>query len=219
MRFLAPLALAAAAFLAGPTLANEVLESRLGAVLGQEKQALAMVPSARLDALTTVPTAQARGIATSPAAVEYSNAFLASQPAASGGAEWRCLSEALYFEARGESTKGIFAVGEVILNRRDSRSYPGSICGVVNQGTGRLHACQFSYTCDGRAEVISEPAAFARVGKIARLLLDGAPRALTDGATHYHTTAVSPSWARRFPRTAHIGVHYFYRQSTRVASN
>jgi hypothetical protein len=28
---------------------------------------------------------------------------------------------------------------------------------------------------------------WVQVGKVARLLLDGAPRQLTDGATHYHT--------------------------------
>ena len=35
-----------------------------------------------------------------------------------------CLSEALYFEARGESVKGQFAVAEVILNRVASPAYP-----------------------------------------------------------------------------------------------
>jgi spore germination cell wall hydrolase CwlJ-like protein len=43
-------------------------------------------------------------------------------------------------------------------------------------------------------------------------MLDGAPRSLTDGATHFHTRAVRPGWAMRFPRTAAIGAHLFYRQ-------
>jgi len=60
--------------------------------------------------------------------------------------DWQCLTEALYFEARGETIKGQFAVAEVILNRVASRAYPNTLCGVVNQGTGRRHACQFSYT-------------------------------------------------------------------------
>jgi spore germination cell wall hydrolase CwlJ-like protein len=47
-------------------------------------------------------------------------------------------------------------------------------------------------------------------------MIDGAPRVLTDGATHYHTKAVNPNWARKFPRTATIGVHHFYRQPTRL---
>ena len=55
--------------------------------------------------------------------------------------------------------------------------------------------------------------------EVARAALDGAPRTLTGGATHYHTTAVSPSWAARFPQTAQIGVHLFYRQPVRTASN
>jgi spore germination cell wall hydrolase CwlJ-like protein len=54
---------------------------------------------------------------------------------------------------------------------------------------------------------------------VARILIDGAPRVLTGGATHYHTKAVNPSWARRFPRTAEIGFHDFYRQPVRTASN
>ena len=54
-------------------------------------------------------------------------------------------------------------------------------------------------------------AAFVQAGKIARLMIDGAPRALTMGATHFHTTGVRPDWSRRFDRTAAIGQHLFYR--------
>lgn len=193
--------------------ADEVLAARLGALLGQERAAIQQVPDARLSALTAVPPASARNIPTAPDIITYDRAFLASQPTASGGDQWQCLAEALYFEARGESVRGMFAVGEVILNRVDSSRYPSTLCGVINQGTGRQFACQFTYTCDGAAEVIHEPAAWAKVGKVARLLIDGAPRQLTDGATHYHTRAVNPRWARVFPRTATIGSHHFYRQS------
>jgi len=42
---------------------------------------------------------------------------------------------------------------------------------------------------------------------------------LTAGATHYHTRAVNPRWARVFPRTTSIGVHHFYKMPTRVSSN
>lgn len=44
-------------------------------------------------------------------------------PLATGGAGWRCLAGALYFEARGETVKGFFAVAEVILNRVDSAHF------------------------------------------------------------------------------------------------
>lgn len=144
--------------------------------------------------------------------VRYDRAYLSTLPVADGDAEWQCLAQALYFEARGESVAGQFAVAEVILNRRDSSAYPRTVCGVVRQGGRR--GCQFSYACDRHSERIRERAAYVQVGKIARLMLDGAPRALTQGATHFHTRAVRPAWARRFPRTAQIGAHIFYRQPT-----
>lgn len=215
----AALLLVTTGFLPTFATADDVLAARLSALLGQERAALAAIPDVRMEALTRVPAPADRGISTTSGSFEYSNAFLASLPAASGGPQWRCLAEALYFEARGESVRGIFGVGEVILNRVESARYPNSICGVINQGTGRKFACQFTYTCDGRAERIGEPAAYAKVGKIARILMDGGSRGLTGGATHYHTKAVNPSWARSFPRTAEIGFHYFYRQPTRRASN
>ena len=91
--------------------------------------------------------------------VEFSRNWVDDLPKASGGDEWRCLAEALYFEARGETVKGQFAVAEVILNRVKSERFPGSACGVINLGTGKKYQCQFPYTCDGYKEVIKEPRA------------------------------------------------------------
>lgn len=133
------------------------------------------------------------------------------------GAEWRCLTEAIYFEARGETTRGQFAVAEVILNRVDSKRFPATVCGVVTQGTGKKHQCQFSYTCDGRAEVVRERGAFVKAARIAKTMLDGRPRILTNRATHYHTKAVSPRWSKRLQETARIGEHIFYRRTTKVS--
>ena len=173
----------------------------------------------------TVSDARRRGLgrliqppATAGEVGYYTRARLDAMPPATGGAEWRCLSEALYFEARGETVQGIFGVAEVILNRVDDPRYPNSVCGVVNQGTGEKFRCQFTYTCDGQPEVIHEKKAFALVGKVAKIMLRGADRQLTDGATHYHTKSVRPKWARAFPMTAAIGFHKFYRQSDDFAS-
>ena len=203
----------------GAAQADEVLADRLSALLGQERQALEIVPSARMAALTAPPPATLRNVQTAPAELAYNQEYLASLPGASGGSEWECLAEALYFEARGESVRGMFAVSEVILNRVNSGAYPNTVCDVVHQGTGRRFACQFTYTCDGISDAINERGAWLVVGKVARVMLDGGPFDLTNGATHYHTRAVQPSWARRFPQTAAIGSHLFYRQSTQTASN
>lgn len=204
-------------FVATSATADEVLASRLSAILGQEREALSVVPDHRLSVLTSLPPAVERGVDTQSGVI-YDRNFLAAQPVASGGKQWECLAEALYFEARGETVRGMFAVGEVILNRVDSSRYPDTLCNVINQGTGRKYGCQFTYTCDGNPEVIHEPRAWERVGKVAAILIEGAPRALTGGATHYHTKAVNPSWAQRYPRTASIGSHYFYRQPVQSAS-
>lgn len=134
--------------------------------------------------------------------------WLLSRPEPTGDAQWECLTEAVYFEARGESLEGQIAVAEVILNRVDNPLYPRSVCGVVKQRGGG--GCQFSYVCNGRTKM-REKGAADLAGRIARAMLDGAPRILTDGATHFHTRAVRPSWSKRFPKTAAIGAHLFYR--------
>ncbi len=146
-------------------------------------------------------------------------ATLSAMPPAEGDDAWRCLTQALYFEARGESPNGQIAVAEVILNRVDSPRYPDTVCDVVSQGGTELHRCQFSYMCDGRSEDMDEVAARVAVGKVAHVMLDGAPRTLTGGAMFYHTTAVEPGWSRRLTRTAQIGAHLFYTRPQRQARN
>ena len=180
-------------------------------LVSKEKRALGAIPSAQLDTLLQRPH--------SAGPVTYSLSWINAQPRASGNAQWSCLAEALYFEARGESVKGQFAVAEVILNRVDSSLFPNTVCGVIGQGGRKKYACQFTYRCDGYKEVIRERAAYARVAKVAKLMIEGAPRPLTRGATYYHTKAVSPRWSRKFTRTATIGVHHFYRRPTRLSQN
>ena len=193
------------------------LGASLTQLFGSEKLALNEIDAARIDRLQIRP--RMFGAAGRTAKFSYSQDYLDNLPTVKGDAEWRCLTEALYFEARGESVKGQFAVAEVILNRFDSVRFPNTTCKVVNQGTGRRYQCQFTYTCDGYNEIIRERAAWIRVGKVARILLDGTERNLTEGATHYHTKAVRPRWSRIFARTATIGAHHFYRMPTRTASN
>jgi len=201
-----------------------LIEPRIRALLGAEKRILNNIDPSRLKSVGApyiskggVLVRQRSNAKPTTQSLSYTREFLASQPSPRGAGDWRCLSEALYFEARGETVKGQFAVAEVILNRVDSTKFPDTVCGVINQGTGRKFACQFTYTCDGHAEVIREKAAYDRVGRVARLMLDGAPRNLTKGATYYHTTAVRPSWSRKFTKTAKIGVHLFYSAPDRVA--
>ncbi len=189
---------------------------QMASLLADEHRVMESLPEAKLAALAVGPkveTKTTRNKKTEPEApvvIRYDAGWLDAQPVASGDEQWQCLQSALYFESRGETLRGQFAVAEVILNRVDSGRYPSTICGVVEQG-GK-GGCQFSFTCDGRADRMRDGQAIERAGKIARLMMDGAPRALTLGATHFHTRAVRPSWSKRFPQTAAIGAHLFYRQ-------
>ena len=191
----------------------ELRLDEVGRLIELERQSLKSVPTG------TLKWALGAAEADTSRKVVYNADWLSSLPNGKGGDQFTCLAEALYFEARGESIKGQVAVAEVILNRVESSKFPDSVCGVINQGTGRKYACQFTYTCDGHAEKVGNPAAYARVAKIAKAMLSGMPRRLTDGATYYHTTAVKPNWSRVFAHTATIGVHRFYREDRRTAQN
>ncbi len=139
--------------------------------------------------------------------------------APNGAEELQCLAEALYFEARGEEIEGQIAVAEVVLTRVDSAHWPDTVCGVVRQGQDRLHACQFSYNCDGQPERIENQRAYTQSERVARLMLQGAPRRLTGRATHYHADYVSPGWARTMEQTTKVGVHLFYRRLLRFSGS
>ena len=180
------------------------------ALLEADKTSKSRLRASRVNKISTPMTPyQSKG----KGKLTYNSKVLDARAPAKGDAQWACLAEAIYFEARGESLKGQIAVAEVILNRVASPKFPDTVCKVINQGTGRKYACQFTYTCDGLPEHINEPAAYERSGKVARMMLDGAPRKLSGGALFYHTTAVKPRWARKFERTARLGVHLFYRPS------
>ena len=143
---------------------------------------------------------------------EWTSLKLLSLPVPKSDKQMSCLAEALYFEARGEPIKGQLAVGEVILNRVEDRRYPSSICKVVNQGTGRRFACQFTYTCDGKLETVHERKPYEMALKIAKILMTTHDRKLTRGSTHYHSNYVDPKWSKKFERVAKFGRHIFYRQ-------
>lgn len=186
------------------------------------EQGLAQAFSAEREAMRGVtPLLVAR--ATSPldspeAMLRYDPDYLRSLPR-SADASAQCLAEAIYHEARGEDVMGQFAVAEVILNRVDLPTYPDSVCGVVHQNAGMRNACQFSYACNGRPRDMIDPDARRLAEGIAQILLSGAPRELTDGATHFHTSDVSPRWSSTFRRTARIGTHLFYREPLRLSLN
>ena len=187
---------------AGP----QVSLSTSGAVAAPIALALPLAPEVSLR-----PMARPKGM--ERRMVQYSAGWLRKQPLRQLSEQEECLAVAIYHEARGEGVKGQFAVAEVILNRVASRKFPNSICGVVFQGVkpGRFGGCQFSFACDNISDATPNRRAMDIARRIAQVMVDGAHRGLTGGATYFHTVAVNPSWAKRFQTTANIGAHIFYR--------
>ncbi|WGM30032.1 cell wall hydrolase [Brevundimonas sp. NIBR11] len=129
-----------------------------------------------------------------------------------------CLTQAAYYEARGEGADGMRAVVQVVLNRARHPAFPRSVCGVVFQGSGRRVGCQFSFTCDGSMRGAVNRAAWNRARTIASAALSGAVYAGVGNATFFHTTAVAPAWRSSFLRVSQVGNHVFYRFGGRAGS-
>lgn len=127
-------------------------------------------------------------------------------------AEQKCLATAIYFEARGENTRGQAAVAQVILNRVRNPTYPNSICNVVYQNDDWRNACQFSFACDGIKDRITSPGHYRLAQDIALAVTAGKIFISDVGSsTHYHATYVNPRWSRTMEKMKKIGLHIFYR--------
>lgn len=127
-------------------------------------------------------------------------------------AEHRCLSEVMYYEARGEGAGGQKAIAEVIFARMRNGNYGQSICAVVYEGAKRA-GCQFSFACNGDLVRPKDILAWREAEHLAAQILTGEVRLVnsTGGATNFHAISVEPDWASSLQRTTQIGNHVFYR--------
>lgn len=123
----------------------------------------------------------------------------------------QCLTMAVYYEAASEANAGQRGVAQVVLNRVAHPSYPGSVCGVVFQGSERRTGCQFSFTCDGSLGRRPARSSWIRAQGVAQRALLGDVYGGVGLATHYHTTAIYPYWAPSLNFIGTIGAHRFYR--------
>lgn len=130
-----------------------------------------------------------------------------------------CLTQAVYYEARGEGRDGMSAVAQVVLNRVRHPAFPKSVCGVVYQGAARRTGCQFSFTCSGVMRGRVNQAAWNRARTIASRALSGGVYAAVGNATHFHTTGVAPAWRNSLVRVNQVGSHLFYRFGGRSGSS
>lgn len=126
----------------------------------------------------------------------------------------QCLAENIYFEARGETLQGQYAVAEVTMNRLASPLFPDTICDVVHDtrwdpARKRLVA-HFSWTAF-KLRLESGSAAWQQSMGVATKVYDGDYRPVVPNALFYHATSVTPYWASSKRVVARIDRHIFYR--------
>jgi spore germination cell wall hydrolase CwlJ-like protein len=125
--------------------------------------------------------------------------------------ERKCLTDAIYFESRGEPESGQYAVAQVVMNRVRSPHYPDTICGVVYQNKNWRNRCQFSFACDRIADRVTNRVAWKTARRIAyEIMEEGYYMPEIGQSTHYHASYVRPRWIRDMEKEARIGSHIFY---------
>jgi len=128
--------------------------------------------------------------------------------------ELLCLTEAIYYEAGNQSTAGKMAVASVIMNRKNNKNFPNTICGVIKQGETDeygemvLNKCQFSYKCDGIKEDMKDPELIKQCMKVAEYMLKTGSQS---NALFYHADYVKPKWSKDYTLISQIGDHLFYK--------
>ena len=115
-----------------------------------------------------------------------------------------CLARNVYYEARGESLIGQYAVAEVTMNRMASPFYPKTVCEVVYQRRA------FSWTGMWDLEPAAGPA-WQRAVRVAEDVYYQRRPAMMQDVTHFHANYVEPDWSKELQQVARIGKHVFYR--------
>lgn len=131
-------------------------------------------------------------------------------------AEVELLARTLYGEARGETVRGKEAVAAVIVNRVRRAQERGGYWWGDSLGLVCQKPWQFSCWNEGDPnlkkiiDVTPKNRVFQSCIRIARRAARGALDDPTGGATHYHTRAANPPWARAKAPNVEIGNHLFY---------
>src|SRR5215213_5620568 len=124
-----------------------------------------LAPEQALQLNEQIPVAQGPNPAASP--------FAFKGTAAARGQALECLASAVYYEAGSQDDDGERAVAQVVLNRVRHAAFPGSVCGVVYQGSTRATGCQFTFTCDGSLYRQADAAGWGRAYRVAQAALGG----------------------------------------------
>ncbi len=114
----------------------------------------------------------------------------------------------LWREARGESWEGILAAAWAIRNRMSDPRWADTAGGVTLQ---RLQFSCWNPRDPNRVKFPEPGDPKLAECEAAWIMSSGIGTDITNGANHYHSTAVSPKWAAADKLTASIDHHKFYK--------
>jgi spore germination cell wall hydrolase CwlJ-like protein len=128
-----------------------------------------------------------------------------------------CMTANIFFEARGESIKGMQAVAAVTYNRLKSKLYPKDVCSVVfdkNQFSW-VKQVDFKYArniLEGDLSDLNQKDTrqYYLAKQIAQQSVKEVSSVLPKGTMWYHTLQVKPRWAKSKIFVKKIGRHLFY---------
>lgn len=152
------------------------------------------------------------------------------------------LSMTLWGEARGEGASGMRAVAHVIVNRARHKRWPDTVRGVAyddaqfscwndddvnsemmpkmlefyNYLKHKPDGWEEWYAEFKRSPDYPEFKKYLEARQIARDVLEDQDDDPTNGAVFYHTSSISPYWARGQRVVARIGAHQFYRTDAKA---
>lgn len=126
--------------------------------------------------------------------------------------EIRCVADAIYHEARGESDRGKIAVGYTILNRMATKGYPSTACGVVYQKNlvRGVKRCQFSWACTHKVRSKPQEKVYEQAMQVAEAVLTRSVVNPIDDSIFFNVRGIKTNYGRAHNRRATIGGHDFF---------
>ena len=125
--------------------------------------------------------------------------------------EVKCLEKNLWHEARNQGLLGLMAVAKTTLNRARMEGWPPDVCAVI------MEPKQFSWTSLPKHKrqiklknnIDRQSYSLVQLATQLSITAEMMQIDFMNGATHYHTTSVNPTWGRKMEVVGIIGDHIF----------
>ena len=123
--------------------------------------------------------------------------------------EVRCLASTVWHEARGEPHAGKIAVAKVVLNRKNHKAYPKTVCGVVSQKG------QFSWV-NGKKIPIKYTDEEYRIAKEVHDNHQNYNHILSNDVLFFQVKSLKNNWQhKKLLKVKTIGNHSFYKRKVK----